>query len=675
MASVQDRLQISRVPLDKWSTREQLCLASAVSCSGDQNWMSVSRTLKLVCGLNRPTDWFSQKSCAVQYGHMLENVETPKRKKRASEGTAAVASLNSSVASPSSSSGGGETSTDSILRRLTEERILELKAEIQKEQEEYAKVFEDLKHIQSGQLDEMQIAEMWKEVEKEQEMQRIEEMKMENQLREREQRKQEMHRNWRSTASVVGIGGGSGLTSSTTNFSQKQDDKQLIDINLEEIIGGSKLSTGIQQQATSPLLSSLLKSPTSGSATTSIGTAAHASAPTITTLLTGGALNPNQPALTLKSTVATNEAVQLLTRPISGPPSEPLNPAATTSQSLLSPSQSAPTLSMLLEKNKANNNTTGNVSNSASLPEGALEVKTDSLISDSNNEEVPMDIEEDVAAAISSSDLIDPNDSDADANEEQQLLEVFKNIGNIDELEDIDVSAVIDEEDDFLKSVGDDNADVEDDLEFEAKMAAVVGMNNDLEQMSKNEFSEVENLDASKQINKDIQIVDDAKVETISSDDSNDNIPLATLGSNSSHELKDNLNISQENDSNRNKPEKNETGKTETLPQGKGIVSPKNVSTHVHLDNIEDNEDTNTVSKIVNEVLEENSSLLKSPESVSSDVIVIPTDEESSGDKLQMQKVDESKQDLMDSIPEKEIDSKNTIKIDERKGNLFFLFL
>lgn len=129
MTSVQERLQINRTPLDKWSTREQLCLASAVSCSGDQNWMSVSRTLKLLCGnpkdslQSRPSDWFSQKNCAVQYGQLLEDVETPKRKKRSSE------------SSVSSSPAPVEPPTDAVLRRLTEERVQELKMEIKKEQE------------------------------------------------------------------------------------------------------------------------------------------------------------------------------------------------------------------------------------------------------------------------------------------------------------------------------------------------------------------------------------------------------------------------------------------------------------------------------------------------------------------------------------------------------------
>lgn len=69
--------------MDEWNTHEQLCLASAVACSGDQNWMSVSRALKgIVSSYNsRPVDWFLSKSCATQYGKLLESCETPKRKK------------------------------------------------------------------------------------------------------------------------------------------------------------------------------------------------------------------------------------------------------------------------------------------------------------------------------------------------------------------------------------------------------------------------------------------------------------------------------------------------------------------------------------------------------------------------------------------------------------------
>lgn len=129
MTSLQESIQINRPPLDKWSVREQLCLASAVACSGDQNWMTVSRTLKIVCGntkdalQSRPVDWFSQKNCSVQYGHLLEEVETPKLKKRTSE------------SSISSSPPTADPPTEAMLRRLTEDRMQEIKLELRKEQE------------------------------------------------------------------------------------------------------------------------------------------------------------------------------------------------------------------------------------------------------------------------------------------------------------------------------------------------------------------------------------------------------------------------------------------------------------------------------------------------------------------------------------------------------------
>lgn len=65
MSSIQERLQLKRVPLDTWNIREQLCLASAVVRSGDQNWMSVSRALKTIGEPNRPPDWYSQKRFVV----------------------------------------------------------------------------------------------------------------------------------------------------------------------------------------------------------------------------------------------------------------------------------------------------------------------------------------------------------------------------------------------------------------------------------------------------------------------------------------------------------------------------------------------------------------------------------------------------------------------------------
>lgn len=135
MASIQERLQMKREPLDKWSVREQLCLASAVARSGE-NWMSVSRALKPFGDSNRPSDWFHQKNCAAQYGALLEHVETPKRKKRASGQDVGI-----------------ETPSENILRKLTAERRGELKKLMVEERAEYLKLQEEMAMLQSGKND------------------------------------------------------------------------------------------------------------------------------------------------------------------------------------------------------------------------------------------------------------------------------------------------------------------------------------------------------------------------------------------------------------------------------------------------------------------------------------------------------------------------------------------
>lgn len=229
MSSVQERLNLKRVPLDKWSCREQLCLASAVASSGDQNWMSVSRSLKMLCGTNRPNDWFSQKSCAAQYGKLLENAETPKRKKRtASERD------NSSTAV--------ETPTESILRKLNQERILELKKSILQEQQNFIKLKEEIELVQNPDTDEKSIREMWAALELEQEEEEQKQLRHAQWLKEREEKKLEMERAWRP------------LITNSPNQSPKLTP---LKIKSEEM----EIDDSTKQPGTSPLLTSLLKSP------------------------------------------------------------------------------------------------------------------------------------------------------------------------------------------------------------------------------------------------------------------------------------------------------------------------------------------------------------------------------------------------------------------------------
>ncbi|XP_038064768.1 bromodomain-containing protein 8-like isoform X2 [Patiria miniata] len=132
------------VSTDQWSVREKLCLASSVIRSGDQNWVSVSRAIKPFGEAGRPPDWFSQKNCACQYSALLETVETPKRKR--SERGEVV-----------------DTPGDLIVRKMTKERITELKAQLEEDKARYRQLQQEIEQIRSGQADD-RLQSTWDEI-------------------------------------------------------------------------------------------------------------------------------------------------------------------------------------------------------------------------------------------------------------------------------------------------------------------------------------------------------------------------------------------------------------------------------------------------------------------------------------------------------------------------------
>uniref|UniRef100_A0A1A7Z078 Bromodomain-containing protein 8 n=1 Tax=Iconisemion striatum TaxID=60296 RepID=A0A1A7Z078_9TELE len=131
-------------PTEPWSVREKLCLATSVMKSGDQNWVSVSRAIKPFAESGRPPDWFSQKHCASKYSELLETTEAPKRK-RGERGEVV------------------ETVEDVIVRRLTAERVEELKKLIKETQENHRKLKREAELIQAGHLD-SKLEELWEEI-------------------------------------------------------------------------------------------------------------------------------------------------------------------------------------------------------------------------------------------------------------------------------------------------------------------------------------------------------------------------------------------------------------------------------------------------------------------------------------------------------------------------------
>ncbi|XP_026183722.1 bromodomain-containing protein 8 [Mastacembelus armatus] len=131
-------------PTEPWSVREKLCLATSVMKSGDQNWVSVSRAIKPFAEPGRPPDWFSQKHCASKYSELLETTEAPKRK-RGEKGEVV------------------ETVEDVIVRRLTAERIDELKKLIKETQEKHRRLKREAELIQAGHLD-SKLEELWEDI-------------------------------------------------------------------------------------------------------------------------------------------------------------------------------------------------------------------------------------------------------------------------------------------------------------------------------------------------------------------------------------------------------------------------------------------------------------------------------------------------------------------------------
>lgn len=292
----------------------------------------------------------------------------------------------------------------------------------------------------------------------------------------------------------------------------------------------------------STLLSNLLKSPSTTIANVNLtanNTSILTSSPTITTLLTGGTIpNTSQPAII----PSRDNVVQLLTRPLSGPPPESSSPTA----NIPSPSQSAPTLSMLLEKTRPAGGgyqqkavdkdtkivTTTPKKKSSELKKDATPVSTSATVV-----EVPLESTNNDDAALDAPDPV----------EEQQLLELFKNIGNIEEL-DIDMGDVLDEGDvEFLKDeqglespipTG-DNENVGD-----AELSVTNHEDNNDNVVSTCETEEVKTdeinekqmkspMDKDDQSDKDAKntkpIVKESAESHHSSDDSIDDVPLATV--------------------------------------------------------------------------------------------------------------------------------------------------
>nr|CAH0105337.1 unnamed protein product [Daphnia galeata] len=266
--SSQQKLKMKMVSIDTWSVREQLCLASSVLRSGDQNWVSVSRSLKSFAEPNRPQDWLSPRNCALQYNSLLEKTGAHKRKRGERH-----------PSSGSTDSQQGETAGEIILRQLTQDRIEELQQLLETSRKDYQKLKKELDLVQDGKLDD-RLPEICKRIDEENEKKLSEQKSHLKWLQEREFKQQElkqvqqqMLRSPAKTSSISEVVDGEMATGSPSITDQLN-----IDVSSEEAreittatpaseakptsTGGSLTPLAPAATPSSPLLTSLLRSPT-----------------------------------------------------------------------------------------------------------------------------------------------------------------------------------------------------------------------------------------------------------------------------------------------------------------------------------------------------------------------------------------------------------------------------
>lgn len=168
---------------------------------------------------------------------------------------------------------------ESLVKKLTEERIVELKKLIHEEQQEYAKLKEELIFLSGPSMDEDRIREMGREIEQGKIQKERDQAKHEQWLKEREEKKLELERQWRTQKAP--------LKTQKSISQEESTEPDTTTASTNQTVSGS---------TPSPLLTSLLKSPSQAQQQQP----ARVAAPTITNLLTT-AITPSSSNVILQS--------------------------------------------------------------------------------------------------------------------------------------------------------------------------------------------------------------------------------------------------------------------------------------------------------------------------------------------------------------------------------------
>lgn len=155
-------------PLDKWSTREKLCLTHAVLRYGEGDWASISKALQPYGRGIRPDDWFSEKKCLVQFSYLVRKVRPYMLRKRDYDGQIVTGSP-----------------VEYLATKYAQKRRTELRQLLAEEKQEYVCLQEDIALLESG-VATNELVEKWcKEIDERIEKEKMLEFDHENWTKER----------------------------------------------------------------------------------------------------------------------------------------------------------------------------------------------------------------------------------------------------------------------------------------------------------------------------------------------------------------------------------------------------------------------------------------------------------------------------------------------------------
>ncbi|KAI7893707.1 uncharacterized protein EV154DRAFT_130821 [Mucor mucedo] len=115
----------------EWTVLEKLLLSQAVYKYGEDNWFQIARNLKHHALLDRPSDYFNQKNCSLQYYLMVEEMDKHKRQSYSQDMPMVVR----------------------IARELYSLRLEELKRAISEDEEKFLILVSEIDDIRAGKWD------------------------------------------------------------------------------------------------------------------------------------------------------------------------------------------------------------------------------------------------------------------------------------------------------------------------------------------------------------------------------------------------------------------------------------------------------------------------------------------------------------------------------------------